>query len=126
MSNNDVPKQKTGHSDSKHKFYQLKPVQVAVLRRLATYDLDVFTLLEPVENSTIELKEDWTMAQDMIKLGLVSDISTSLSVREKAKVAKMVPKDRKSIVLGITEVGRLMFDYCDDPVCTEHKKRLPC
>jgi DNA mismatch repair protein MutH len=111
---------------AKHKFYQLQPVQVSVLRRLATWDMDVFTLLEPVKDSTSELKEDWVLAKDMIDLGLVSDISASLLVREKAKVAKMVPKDRKSIVLGITEVGRLMFDYCDDPACTEHKKRLPC
>jgi DNA mismatch repair protein MutH len=111
---------------TKHKFYQLKPVQVAVLRRMASYDLDVFTLLEPNEHSTAELKEDWVLAQDMIKLGLVLDIKESLSVREKAKVNKMVPKDSRHIVLGITEVGRLMFDYCDDPACTEHKKRLPC
>ena len=109
-----------------HKFYQLKPVQVAVLRRLATYDQDVFTLLEPVKDSTAELKEDWVLGQDLIKLNLVSDIKNELSVREKAKVTKMVPKDRNYIVLGITEVGRLMFDYCDDPKCTEHTKRLPC
>lgn len=110
----------------KNAIYQLKGVQVAVLRRLATYDLDVFTLLEPVENSTPELKEDWTLAQDMMRLGLVSDIKDELSVREKAKVRKMVPQDRNYIVLGITEIGRLMFDYCDDPKCSEHKKRLPC
>jgi DNA mismatch repair protein MutH len=111
---------------TKHEFYQLYPVQVAVLRRLATYDMDVFTLVEPVKDSTNELKDDWALAQDMIKLGLVADIKESLSVREKAKVKKMVPKDRNYIVLGITEVGRIMFDYCDDPKCTEHVKRLPC
>lgn len=110
---------------AKHKFYQLKPVQVAVLRKLAVYD-DVFTLLEPVANSIPELHEDWVLALDMINLGLVSDIKESLSVREKAKVNKMVPKDRNHVVLGITEVGRIMFDYCDDPDCVEHKKRLPC
>jgi hypothetical protein len=111
---------------SKHKFYQLQPVQVYVLRKLAMFDHDVFTILEPNENSSAELKEDWVLAQDMIRLGLVLDIKDSLSVREKARVVKMVPKDRKYIVLGATEVGRLMFDYCDDPHCTEHKKRLPC
>ena len=111
---------------AKHEFYQLKPVQVAVLRRLATYDQDVFTLLEPMKDSTAELKEDWVLGQDMIKLNLVADIKDELSVREKAKVIRMVPKDRNYIVLGITEVGRLMFDYCDDPTCTEHTKRLPC
>ena len=111
---------------AKHEFYQLKPVQVSVLRQLATYDQDVFILLEPVKDSTAELKEDWVLGQDLIKLNLVSDIKNELSVREKAKVTKMVPKDRNYIVLGITEVGRLMFDYCDDPKCTEHTKRLPC
>ena len=111
---------------AKHEFYQLKPVQVAVLRRLATYDQDVFTLLEPVKDSTAELKEDWVLGQDMLKLNLVADIKDELSVRERAKIKKMVPKDRNYIVLGITEVGRLMFDYCDDPKCTEHTKRLPC
>ena len=111
---------------AKNKYYQLEPVQVAVLRRLATYDQDVFTLLEPVKDSTAELKEDWVLGQDMIKLNLVADIKNELSVREKAKVKKMVPKDRNYIVLGITEVGRIMFDYCDDPKCTEHIKRLPC
>ena len=111
---------------AKHGFYQLKPVQVAVLRRLATYDQDVFTLLKPVKDSTAELKEDWVLGQDLIKLNLVADIKDELSVREKAKVNRMVPKDRNYIVLGITEVGRIMFDYCDDPDCTEHKKRLPC
>ena len=111
---------------AKHKFYQLKPVQVSVLRRLATYDQDVFTLIEPVKDSTAELKEDWILAQDMIKLGLVTDIANELSVREKARVAKIVPKDRNAIVLGITEIGRIMFDYCDNPDCTQHKKRLPC
>ena len=111
---------------AKHKFYQLKPVQVSVLRRLATYDQDVFTLLEPVENSSTELKDDWVLGHDMISLGLVEDIKDGLSIREKAKVVKMVPKDRNYVVLGITEVGRLMFDYCDDPACKEHKKRLPC
>ena len=111
---------------AKYKFYQLVPVQVSVLRRLASFDMDVFTLLEPVENSTAELKEDWKLAQDMIKLGLVTDIKDSLSVRERAKVAAMIPKNHKHIVLGITEIGRLMFDYCDDPDCTIHKKRLPC
>ena len=109
-----------------HELYQLKPVQVAVLRRLATYDQDVFTLLEPVKGSTTELKEDWILGQDLIKLNLVADIKDELSVREKAKVTKMVPKDRNYVVLGITEVGRIMFDYCDDPNCTEHTKRLPC
>ena len=118
----------SGHLDSKNAkvFYELKPIQVSVLRKLATYDQDVFTLLEPVEHSTDELKEDWKLAQDMMELGLVADISAELSVREKAKVAKLTPKDRKVIVLGITEVGRIMFDYCDDPACKEHKKRLPC
>jgi DNA mismatch repair protein MutH len=111
---------------SKHEFYQLKPVQVFVLRKLATYDQDVFTLLEPNENSSAELKDDWVLAQDMIRLGLVLDIKDTLSIREKARVVKSVPKDRNYIVLGITEVGRLMFDYCDDPKCTEHAKRLPC
>jgi hypothetical protein len=111
---------------AKNKYYQLEPVQVAVLRRLATYDMDVFTVLEPVENSTDEMKRDWVLTHDMIKLNLVADIKDELSVREKAKVMKMVPKDRNYIVLGITEVGRIMFDYCDDPKCTEHKKRLPC
>ena len=111
---------------AKHEFYQLKPVQVAVVRRLATYDQDVFTLLEPVKDSTAELKEDWVLGQDLIKLNLVADIKDELSVREKAKVNRMVPKDRNYIVLGITEVGRIMFDYCDDPECTEHTKRLPC
>jgi len=111
---------------AKHKFYQLRPVQVIVLRKLATFDQDVFTLLEPVKGSSEELVEDWKLAQDMIQLGLVLDIKDSLSVREIARVVRMVPKDRKYIVLGITEVGRLMFDYCDDPECTQHKKRLPC
>ena len=111
---------------AKHEFYQLKPVQVAVLRRLAMYAQDVFTLLEPVKDSTAELKEDWVLGQDLIKLNLVADIKDELSVREKAKVNRMVPKDRNYIVLGITEMGRIMFDYCDDPDCTEHKKRLPC
>jgi hypothetical protein len=106
--------------------YRLKPVQVNVLRRLATYDQAVFTLLEPLENSLPELKEDWTLTQDMIALGLVADIKDSLSVQERSTVAKTIPKDRNAIVLGITEVGRLMFDYCNDPNCTEHKKRLPC
>jgi DNA mismatch repair protein MutH len=112
----------------KHKsaIYQLRPVQVSVLRQLATYGLDVFTLLEPVENSLPEHKEDWKLAQDMIKLGLVTDIANELSVREKARVAKIIPKDRNAIVLGITEIGRIMFDYCDDPDCAQHKKRLPC
>lgn len=110
----------------KHEFYQLTPVQVAVLRRLATYDEEVFTLLEPVTNSTTELKEDWRLGQDLLKLHLAADIKDELSVREKAKVAKIVPKNRNYIVLGITEVGRLMFDYCDNPECTKHTKRLPC
>jgi hypothetical protein len=117
---------RNGDAMAKYKFYQLKPVQVAVLRKLATYDMDVFTILEPLSNSTPELKEDWGLAQDMIKLGLVTDIKDSLSVRERAKVAKMIPKDRKAIVLGITEAGRIMFDYCDDPACAIHTKRLPC
>ena len=111
---------------AKHEFYQLKPVQVAVLRRLATCAQDVFTLLEPVKDSTAEFKEDWVLGQDMLKLNLAADIKDELSVREKAKVKHMVPKNRNYIVLGITEVGRLMFDYCDDPKCTEHTKRLPC
>ena len=121
---NDADRRKDAMA--KHEFYQLKPVQVAVLRRLATYDQDVFTLLEPMKDSTAELKEDWILGQDMIKLNLVSDIKDELSVREKAKVNRMVPKDRNYIVLGITEIGRIMFDYCDDPKCTEHVKRLPC
>ena len=66
------------------------------------------------------------MGQDLINLNLVSDIKDELSVREKAKVNRMVPKDRNYIVLGITDIGRIMFDYCDDPKCTEHTKRLPC
>ena len=111
---------------AKNKYYQLEPVQVAVLRRLATYDMDVFTVLEPVENSTDEMKRDWVLTHDMIKLNLVADIKDELSVREKAKIKKLVPKDRNYMVLGITEVGRIMFDYCDDPACIEHTKRLPC
>ena len=115
---------------AKHKFYQLKPVQVIVLRTLAGLG-EVFTLLEPITNSTAELKEEWVLAQDMIKLGLVSDIKDSLSVREKAKATKMVPGGRNYIVLGITEIGRILFDYCDDPDCNnhpkgDHRKRLPC
>jgi len=101
-------------------------VQVAVLRRLATYDMDVFSVLEPNENSNEEMKRNWVLTYDMIKLNLVADIKDELSVRERAKIKKMVPKDRNYIVLGITEVGRIMFDYCDDPKCTEHVKRLPC
>ena len=111
---------------AKHKYYQLEPLQVVVLRRLATHDMDVFTVLEPVENSSTELKRDWTLAKDLVKLGLITDIKDSLSIREKAKVNKMVPTGRNHIVMGITEVGRIMFDYCDDPKCAEHVKRLPC
>jgi hypothetical protein len=111
---------------TKPEIYQLEPVQVSVLRRLATFDEEVFTLLEPVENSSDELKRDWKLGQDMITLGLVADIKNELSTREKARVNKMVPKGRNFIVIGITEIGRLMFDYCDDPDCTDHKKLLPC
>lgn len=111
---------------AKHKFYQLEPLQVKVLRQLASFDTDVFTLLSPGEGSDPALARDWKLAQDLLALGLVADIKGELSVREKAKIAKNVPKGRDHVVLGITEVGKIMFDYCDDPECTEHVKRLPC
>lgn len=104
--------------------YQLEPIQVRVLRVLAS-EGEVFTLLEPIEDSDPTLKRDWVLGQDLLRLGLVQDVREELSVREKAKIAKVVPKDRNHVVLGITEVGRIMFDYCDDPECDMHPKRLP-
>lgn len=111
------------------KIYEMHRVQVAILRKMASDELGALVLMEPREGDPPDLKRDWDLTQDLIKLGLVEDITVS----HKKQIAKFVKaaKGRKYLAFRITYTGRLLFDYCDDPDCTVHKlgdpmRRYPC
>ena len=123
--------QSTSEQRSKPAIYEMHKLQVSVLRKMAAETMGVFTLIEPLESDTPAFAREWKLAQDMIELGLVADIAEQLTEKEKTRIAEIVPVGRKYIVLSITQAGRLMFEYCDDPECTVHKlgdpmRRYPC
>lgn len=115
-------------SETMADIYELSKLQFAVLTKAATCGNRVFAVLEPNEEIdtpshahqlTKELKE----FQELLPLGLVEDVSKDFS--EPIAVSKLNNK-RGFIVLALTEAGYLMFNECQDPDCTTHKKRLSC
>ena len=116
-----------------NKIYKLSTLQVAVLRRAASGKTTVFAVLTPnpeIDNPEAmkRLKQEERSFLDFIKLGLAEDRSADFS--ETITKCKIDTK-RTYRVLALTKAGQLMFDYCDDPKCTNHpagdpSKRLPC
>lgn len=110
---------------TKSPYYRMKPVQVVVLRELASGQ-GVFTLVKPNEKSNKVALQDWKLTQDLLDLGLIEDVKASLNEEQLKRMTSKVPKGREWLIIGATKMGQLMFDYCDDPECKVHKKRLPC
>lgn len=106
-------------------YYQLTKIQVAILRDLASGE-GVYTIVKPDDKSNQIVKDDWKLTQDLFDLGLLEDVSKQLNKEQIARMTAAVPKGRDYVIIVATKMGQLMFDYCDDPECTAHKKRLPC
>ncbi len=108
--------------------YELNKLQFAVLTKAATEGNRVFAILEPNEeiDSPADLEKfntEMQMFKDLLPLGLVEDVSEQFA--EPIAVSK-INNRRGYLVFSLTEDGMLMFNECQDPQCTAHKKRLPC
>jgi hypothetical protein len=108
--------------------YELSKQQLAVLRQAASGDTSVFAVLTPnpaIDQPSIlhKLQEDEKQLLDFLELGLAEDISDKF----KEPIAICVHENKRSYrVLALTEAGKLMFNYCDDPKCNDHEKGDPC
>jgi hypothetical protein len=117
----------------KAKYYEMHKVQVSVLRKLAGDKfgtIGIYNTLPDDDPAIIAgLEEDRKLTQDLLDLGLLEDLSEKYAEDIKKDAGKFGGRTHR--VLHITEMGRLMFDYCDDPECTVHKlgcamRRYPC
>jgi hypothetical protein len=112
--------------------YEMKPLQVSLLRMAAMSESGIFANWEVKESDCprerARLQFEWDMCQDLLELGLAVDVSNE----EEEIIKKYEEKlGRRHRVLKITNAGQLMFDYCDDPECAVHKlghplRRYPC
>jgi len=110
------------------KIYELTKLQTAVLTKAAIGGNRVFAVLEPNEeidtpSHAQQLTKELQEFKELLPLGLVEDVSKDFT--ESIAVSKLNNK-RGFIVLALTEAGYLMFNECQDPNCTTHKKRPSC
>lgn len=120
--------------ETNKEIYQINKLQLAVLRRAATGESRVYAVLLP--NPEIDdlvrltrLKQEEKLMRDLVNLGLTKDVSSEFS--ESINKCKIDTK-RGYEVHALTDIGQLMFDYCDDPDCGNYhppgdpSKRMPC